>query len=106
MNDLNRVTLTGRIGNTPELKDVGNDVTVTSFQLAVNRYDKKATAETVDWFYVKTFSKLGSYLTKGQLVAIDGQLRANKYENKNGEKRVSYEVVAENIYILSKKEEK
>lgn len=104
MADINRITLIGNVGGDPEFKYFESGAVVTNFSIAVRRYDKKTKEDVTDWFKVKTFSKLGEYIKSGQRVSVDGKLQTDSWE-KDGEKRKSVYIYAENLQILTKKEE-
>ena len=103
MSDINRVTLIGNIGQDPEFKYFESGAVITSFSIAVNRYDSKTKEDISDWFYVKTFSKLGEHLTKGLRVAVDGRLQTDSWEKDGVKKKTTY-VFADSVQILTPKE--
>lgn len=103
MSDLNRITLTGNLGQDPDFKYFESGACITTFSLAVKRYDSKIKEDVTDWFTVKTFSKLGEYLKQGIRVAVDGKLQTDTWE-KDGEKKKSVYVFADFIQILTPKE--
>ena len=98
---LNRVVLMGRLVADPELKTVGNDVSVVSFRIAVDRnYVKQGEERQADFFNVtawrRTAEFISKYFTKGSMIAIDGQLQSRTYQAQDGSNRTVVEVVAEN----------
>ena len=103
MSDINRVTLIGNIGNDPEYKYFDSGACITSFSIAVNRYDAKKKEDITDWLNVKTFSKLGEHLKKGHKVGLDGRIQTDTWETQTGEKRKSVYVFADNLQILTPK---
>lgn len=100
---LNRIDLIGNIGRI-ETKAVG-DKKVTSFSLAVS----SGKDETI-WFDVKAWAKLSEiceqYVKKGMKVFVSGKLTQRTYENKEKQKVTKFEVVANQVIMLSKVEEK
>ena len=104
MSDINRVTLIGNVGQDPEYKYFESGAVSAKFTLAVKRYDSKNKEDITDWFNIKTFSKLSEHITKGKRIAVDGKLQTDTWE-KDGEKKKSIYVFAENLQILTPKEE-
>jgi len=98
---LNVVTLIGNLATDVELKDVGEDLQVATFLLAVDRIGK----DEADFFKVSTWNKQAEtcarYLAKGRRVALDGRLKSNSWEDSDGNKRSSVEVVANRVQFLS-----
>lgn len=105
MSDINRITLVGNVGQDPEFKYFESGAMSTKFTLAVKRWDSKNKEDITDWFNIKTFSKLGEHIKKGKRVAVDGRLQTDSWETEQGEKRKSIYIFAENLQILTKKEE-
>ena len=99
---MNVVTLIGNLATDVELKDVGEDMQVATFVLAVDRIGKE---ETADFFKVSTWNKQAEtcarYLTKGRRVALDGRLKSSSWEDSDGNKRSAVEVVANRVQFLS-----
>jgi len=98
---VNVVTLIGNLATDVELKDVGEDLQVATFVLAVDRIGK----DEADFFKVSTWNKQAEtcarYLAKGRRVALDGRLKSNSWEDSDGNKRSSVEVVANRVQFLS-----
>ena len=101
MTDINRIILTGNVGKDPEFKYFESGAMLTTFTLAVNRYDNKVKSDVVDWLNIKTFSKLGEYIQKGHKVAIDGKLMTDTWKNEQGENRKAIYIQADSIQILT-----
>lgn len=105
--DLNSVSLTGRLGQDPELRYTqGEGVAVANFNLAVSRMKKDET----DWFTIvcwrKTAEFIAEYAGKGDRVAVKGELRAESYEDKEGIKRKVVKVVAQTVVLLESRNQK
>lgn len=108
---LNRVELIGNLGKDPEARFTANGKKYAVFSVAVNRSWKSADGkkmEATDWFLINAWGKLGeiclSYLKKGRLVYIDGQLRSEKWEDKDGGETHSRTlIVAQTMQILDRK---
>ena len=80
-------------------------IPVAHFSVAVNRFGPK---NEVDFFNIVAWRRLaevcGEYLKKGRPVAIEGKLQARSYKGKDGQDRMFYEIVADNVQMLGKKE--
>ena len=103
MTDINRIVLTGNLGQEPDFKYFESGAMMTTFSMGVKRYDSKDKKDITDWYNVKTFSKLGEYLKKGIKVAVDGVLQTDTWE-KDGEKKKAIYIMADSIQILTPKE--
>jgi single-strand DNA-binding protein len=109
---LNHVQLIGNLGKDPEARFTANGKKYAAFSVAVNRSWKSADGkkmEATDWFLINAWGKLGeiclSYLKKGRLVYIDGQLRSEKWEDKDGGETHSRTlIVAQTMQILDRKQ--
>lgn len=106
---LNRVILMGRLTKDPELKQTPNNVSVATFSLAVDRNyqtdkDNKVTdfINIVAWRHTAEFVK--KHFTKGQLVAVEGSIQTRSYQDKDGNNRTVFEVVADQVYFAEKKQ--
>ena len=106
---VNRVTLIGFLGDSPELKFSQQGKPVCTFSLAVNERWKDPTGvprERVEWFQIVCFARLaevcGEYLNKGRHVYLEGRLQTRKWEDRGGEKRTAIEVVANQMQILDR----
>lgn len=105
---LNVVTLMGRLTMNPELKTTVNGINFCSFSIAVNRsYVKQGEERTADFINIvawrNTAEFLCKYFTKGQMIAITGSIQTRNYEDKSGNKRVAFEVIADNVYFTESK---
>jgi len=100
---MNQVVLIGRLTRDPELRFVPNSgKAVARFSIAVNReYSKEKEA---DFFNIVVWGKpaenCANFLKKGRLVAINGGMRNNNYEDKNGTMHYNIEVVANRVEFL------
>ena len=97
----NKISVMGRLVNDPELRQTSNDVSVTSFRIAVDR-DFKGEVDcdffdVVAWRGAATF--VCSYFTKGQPILVTGRLQTRDWEDDDGNKRRNVEIVAEQIYF-------
>ncbi|MDR2284194.1 MAG: single-stranded DNA-binding protein [Sphingobacterium sp.] len=109
MSSVNKVILVGHLGKDPELRYLEGNISVASFPLATsetfNRDGKKV--EQTEWHNVVMWRGLADvaakYLTKGRLVYIEGKLRTRTYEDKEGVRRYTTEIVAESFNILGRR---
>lgn len=99
----------GRVGRDPEMKVAGTGTAICNFSVAVNRKGRGEDKET-DWFNVVAFGQtaefVNKYVTKGTLVAVDGRLQINVWEDSAGNKRTAPEIVADQVRSLEKSVEK
>lgn len=101
---MNSCNFTGRITSDLELKTTQSGISVCSFTLAVKR---PRVADTTDFINCTAFRQSAEYLTKyarkGVLIEVSGVLTSRKWEDKNGNKRTSFEVIVDNASILESK---
>lgn len=101
MANLNRCTIIGRVGKDPVLGQALKFSVATS-----NKWPDKngATQEHTEWFNIVAFGKLAEigakYISKGDLVYVEGRLQTQSYEDKEGIKRYSTNIIASNIQFL------
>ncbi len=102
---LNRIIIMGRLARDPELRRTQTGTPVASFRLAVDRdFKDKTTGErATDWIDVvawrSTAEFVSRYFTKGRMAVVEGRLQIRDWTDKDGGKRRSAEVVAENVYF-------
>ena len=101
---LNRIILMGRLTRDPELRRTGSGTPVTSFSLAVDRDFKSQSGEketdfidVVAWRSTAEF--VSKYFTKGRMAVVEGRLQIRDWTDRDGGKRRSAEVVADNVYF-------
>lgn len=104
---MNRVCLIGNLVKAPDLRYTQNNTPVASYTIAINnRHGEK---QETDYINITTWGKraefVTKYFTKGQAIAITGRLKNKNYEDKNGIKHYSYEVVTEDIEFAGTKKE-
>ncbi|HOD35010.1 MAG TPA: single-stranded DNA-binding protein [Syntrophales bacterium] len=106
---VNKVILVGRLGADPEVRYTPDGAQVTTFRLATDEQWKDKSgerAQRTEWHRVVAFRKLaeicGSYLSKGRLVYVEGRLQTRSWEDKDGQKRFTTEIVASNMQILDR----
>lgn len=107
---MNKIMLIGNLGKDPEMNYTPSGTAVTKFSLAVNRYRKSSTGERqeeTEWFNIVAWDKLGEtcnqYLHKGSKVYIEGRVSQRKYTDKNGIERYAFDVVANDMEMLTPK---
>ena len=105
---LNHIVIMGRMTKDPELRRTGTGVAVASFTLAVDRDFGKEEKETdfiecVAWRQTGEF--VSKYFTKGRMAVVSGRLQIRKWTDKDGNKRNTAEVVADNVYFGDSKKE-
>lgn len=108
---LNQIILMGRLTRDPELRRTGSGLAVASFSVAVERdFPNKETGQKevdfincVAWRHTGEF--VSKYFTKGSMIVVSGRLQMRNWTDDNGNKRVSAEVVAENVYFGGSKKE-
>ena len=101
---LNRIILMGRLTRDPELRRTGSGTAVTSFSLAVDRDFKSQSGEKETDFidivaWRSTAEFVSKYFTKGRMAVVEGRLQIRDWTDKDGGKRRSAEVVADNVYF-------
>ena len=107
---LNVIALMGRLTAEPELKHTPNGVAACKFRIAVERSFARAGEEhKADFIDIVTWRKTAEfvckYFGKGSLIAVNGSLQTRNYEDKNGNRRTAYEVVADNVHFPGEKTE-
>jgi len=109
MSGINKVILVGHLGKDPEVRYLEGGVSVTSFPLATSEnYNKDGKkVEQTEWHNIVMWRGLADvaakFLQKGKLVYIEGKLRTRSFEDKEGIKKYTTEVVAENFTLLGRK---
>ena len=102
---LNKIIIMGRMTADPELKTTQTGTPVVSFTLAVDRNfkDKQTGERAVDFIpcnaWRQTAEFVCRYFNKGRMAVVEGSLQMRKWTDKDGNKRTSAEVVAENVYF-------
>ena len=102
---LNHIVIMGRLARDPELRRTQAGVPVASFRLAVDRdfKDKNTGERATDFIDVVAWRQTGEfvtrYFTKGRMAVVEGRLQIRDWTDKEGNKRRSAEVVADNVYF-------
>ena len=108
MAGINKVILVGRLGRDPEVKYTPSGVTVANFSIATSEeWKDKGTGEKqerTEWHRIVAWRRLGEicgeYLRKGKQVYIEGKLQTRSWEDRDGNKRYTTEIVASNMQML------
>jgi single-strand DNA-binding protein len=107
---MNKALLIGRLGADPEVRYTPDGTMVTSFNLATDLEWKDKSGEKVrktEWHKVVTYRKLaeicGNYLSKGKMVFIEGRIQTRSWEDKEGNKRYTTEIIATDMKMLDSK---
>ncbi len=107
---INKVILVGRLGGDPEVRYTPEGLMIVNFTLATDEQRKDKNGERVqktEWHRIVTFGKLAeicsSYLAKGRLVFIEGRIQTRNWEDKEGVKRYTTEIIANNMQMLEAK---
>lgn len=109
MSGINKVILVGHLGKDPEVRQLEGGVAVASFPLATSEtFNKEGRkVEQTEWHNIVMWRGLADvaakFLQKGKLVYIEGKLRTRSFEDKEGIKKYTTEVVAENFTMLGRK---
>ena len=105
---LNKVIIMGRLTRDPELRRTQGGTAVTSFTMAVDRDFKSQSGEKeTDFIDVVAWRNTGEfaakYLAKGRMAAVEGRIQVRDWQDKDGNRRKSVEVVADNVYFADAK---
>ncbi|PVH25555.1 single-stranded DNA-binding protein [Sphingobacterium corticibacter] len=109
MASVNKVILVGHLGKDPEIRYLDGNVSVASFPLATSEFYNKdgKKVEQTEWHNIVLWRALADlavkYLKKGKLVYIEGKLRTRTYEDKEGVRRFTTEIVAESFNLLGRR---
>jgi single-strand DNA-binding protein len=104
----NKVILIGNLGKDAEVKYSASGTAVCRFSLATNETFRNKAGDVekrTEWHSVVAFGRLGEvcgeWLTSGRLVYVEGSIRSNQWEDKEGNRRKSYDIVARYMRMLS-----
>jgi single-strand DNA-binding protein len=108
---LNKIIVMGRLTRDPELRRTGNGTAVASFTLAVDRdfADKQSGEKETDFIDCVAWKQTGefvsNYFSKGRMAVVSGRLQIRGWTDKDGNKRKTAEIVADNVYFGDSKSE-
>ena len=104
---VNKVMIVGRLGNDPELKTLSSGSHVCNFSIATSERwtDKEGQKqEKTEWHRIVTWGRqaelCGKYLSKGRQIFIEGRLQTRTWEDQQGQKRYTTEIVCSNVQFL------
>lgn len=107
---LNKVMIIGRLGRDPEMRYTPSGRPVTTYSVATSRSWNTAEGERrteTEWFNVVAWGSLAEickqYLSKGLLVYVEGRLQTRHYEDAEGQKKTSTEIIASEMIMLSER---
>jgi len=107
MAGINKVILVGNLGSDPDLRNTPSGTAVCEFSVATNESWKGKDGQTQDrteWHKIIVWSRLGEncakFLSKGRQVYVEGRLQTRSWEDKEGNKRYTTEIVARDIQFL------
>jgi single-strand DNA-binding protein len=106
------VILIGRLGSDPEVRYTPSGVAVANFNIATSEEwkdkDSGEKRERTEWHRIVAWRRLGEicgeYLSKGQQVYVEGRIQTNTWEDKEGNKRYTTEIIANTVQFLGKRE--
>lgn len=108
---LNHITIMGRLTRDPELRRTGSGIAVASFTVAVDRdySDKQSGEKETDFIDCVAWRQTGEFVskhfTKGRMIVVSGRLQIRSWTDKDGNKRRTAEIVADNCYFGDRKKE-
>ena len=107
---LNHIDIMGRLVRDPELRRTNSGKAVVSFSLAVDRdFAPDGGEKETDWIdcvaWKHTAEFISKYFTKGRMAVVSGRLQTRSWNDKDGNKRKSVEVVVENVYFGDSKKD-
>ncbi len=113
MSSVNKAILVGNLGKDPEVRYLPSGEQICNITLATSeRYKDKASGEykeNTEWHRVVFFGKLaeicGQYLQKGKKIYVDGRIRTNKWQDKEGNERYTTEIIGSEMKMLSGKDD-
>jgi single-strand DNA-binding protein len=104
---VNKVILVGRLGRDPETRYTGGGQAVANFSLATDETYKDKSGERqkrTEWHKIVVWGKQAEiaqqYLKKGSLIFVEGRIQSREWQDKEGQKRTSFEIVANNFRML------
>lgn len=107
---LNCAIIMGRLTAEPELRTTGNGISVCSVTVAVDRnYQRQGQERETDFINVvawrQTAEFIAKYFRKGQMIAVQGSIQTRNYEDRNGNKLIAVEILADNVSFCGSKAE-
>jgi len=113
MASLNKVLLIGRAGKDPEVRVTATSTAIAAFSLATGRSFKNKQGvkqEETEWHSIVAFGRTAEfcrdYLCKGALLYVEGKIRTNQWEDREGNRRQKTEIIADTIELLESKKQR
>lgn len=110
MSGLNKVMLIGRLGRDPEIRYSSNNTPICNFSLATSERIRKGDnfEEKTEWHRIVVFGNqaenASKFLKKGSLVFVDGKIQSRTYQDKDGNDRNVFEIIANSVNFLDQKD--
>jgi single-strand DNA-binding protein len=112
MASLSKAMIIGNLGRDPEMRYTPNGRPVTEFSVAVNQSTKNQQTgewvEATDWFRITVWGdraeRVAEQLRKGNRVFVEGRFKTREYETRDGQKRISLEITADNVVSLESRQ--
>jgi len=112
MSGINKVILIGRLGRDPEVRYTPDGTAIANFSIATSEeWKDKGTGEKkerTEWHRIVAFRRLGEicgeYLSKGRQIYIEGRLQTRDWQDKDGNKRYTTEIVASQMQMLGSRD--
>lgn len=107
---LNQIILMGRLVADPELKTTSSNIPVCGFRIAVDRdYQRQGEEKQTDYIDIvawrSTAEFVSRYFSKGRMIIVHGSLQSRKWQDKDGNNRIAWEVQADKVYFGDSKKE-
>ena len=106
--NFNQITIAGRLTADPELKQTQSGISVTSFTVAVNRRAKKGEEAVADFLPCVAWRQTAEFITKffrkGSAICVTGSLQTRKWQDQNGNNRISYEILVDEALFVENKD--
>ena len=103
---MNKIELLGRLTKEPEVRYTTKNASVSNFTLAVDRRVKKENETNADFFNIRAFGTLADicnkYLHKGSQIVIIGRIQNRTWDDEQGQKHYTTEIIAEEMYFAGK----
>ena len=112
MSGINKVILIGRLGSDPEVRYTPSGVAVANFSVATSEEwkdkDSGEKKERTEWHRIVAWRRLGEicgeYLSKGKQVYVEGRIQTSSWEDKDGNKKYTTEIIANDIQFLGSRD--
>ena len=104
---LNHITIHGRLTADPELNQTQSGVSVCNFTVAVDRSYKNGEEKQTDFINIVAWRQSAEFVAKhfrkGNMIGIEGSIQTRKYQDKDGNNRTAFEIVANNVHFVESK---